>query len=97
MDSMFSLRIIQETSNEAIIISECLSSEGNLLKLTNLGYCRMKLEYELYDFEGTLMIHKEMKENSMNIPMHQFPPSTYFLRVLNNRKPLKTCQVIKNK
>jgi hypothetical protein len=93
--SMFSLTIIQETSNDNIVISECISSDGNQIKLINLGYSRMNLEYELYDLEGLIINHQKLKDNSIEIPLNQFPPSTYFLRVMNNRKPLKTCQIIK--
>jgi len=93
--SKFSLTIIQETSNDSIVISECISSEGNQLKLINLGYSRMNLEYDLYDLQGSIINHQEFKDNSIEIPLNQFPPSTYILRVMNNRKPLKTCQIIK--
>jgi hypothetical protein len=54
------------------------------------------LFYQLYDMSGKLLEYKMVKENETIIVMSQLVPATYFLKVIQNTKEVKSFKIIKN-
>lgn len=55
-----------------------------------------KLSYQLYDTDGKLLQNKKIQGNETSISMKDLTPATYFLKVIENRKEIKTFKIIKN-
>ena len=53
------------------------------------------LYYQLYDMSGRLLISKKMIGNQTTISLANFAPATYFLKVTDNQKVVKTFKIIK--
>ena len=54
------------------------------------------LSYQLYDIQGRVLENKRMTANPTSIPMSQVLPATYFVKVTQGNKELKTFKIIKN-
>jgi hypothetical protein len=54
------------------------------------------LHYQLYDINGKLLVSKKAESNETNIVMNNLAPSTYFLKVIQNNKEIKSFKIIKN-
>jgi len=68
------------------------------------GFLKLKVEdfnmenlfYQLYDMSGKLLEYKMVKENETIIVMSQLVSATYFLKVIQNTKEVKSFKIIKN-
>jgi len=54
------------------------------------------LYYQLYDMMGKLLISKKLIDIRTTIPMANLAPATYFMKVTDNQKVVKTFKIIKN-
>lgn len=54
------------------------------------------LFFQLYDIMGKLLVSKKLIDLKTTIPMTNLPPATYFLKVTDNQKVVKTFKIIKN-
>lgn len=52
---------------------------------------------ELYDLNGKLLFNDNISSNEFFIDMNRYETSTYYLKVIDDSKELKTFKVIKNK
>lgn len=55
-----------------------------------------ELDYTLYDFNGRILENKNLNQNKTIIDMINYPPATYFLKVSDGTKIMKTFKIIKN-
>ena len=55
-----------------------------------------KLSYQLFDPMGKLLWKQKIFENVTSIPMESLPTATYILKVICNKKEVKTFKIIKN-
>jgi hypothetical protein len=53
------------------------------------------LSYQLYDMNGKLLQNRKVDGNETVITMGNLVPSTYFLKVTDNQKEVKTFKIIK--
>lgn len=68
----------------------------NFIKL-RVGDLKMEnVFYILYDIKGNLLESKMVKGNETIIEMNQLVSATYFLKVIQNAKELKSFKIIKN-
>ena len=85
---------------EAMAIQLMISAYPNptvdflILKVEN--YDREKSLYQLYDINGKVLINKSIQANETSIPVYEFVPGTYFLKVTDNYTVVKTFKIIKN-
>jgi len=56
----------------------------------------VNLSYQLYDLQGKVIEDKKVTADNTTIKMEALPKATYFLRVTDNNKTVKTFKVIKN-
>ena len=54
------------------------------------------LSYQLYDISGRLLESKQVTANATTIVMNELAVATYFLKVTQNNKEVKTFKIIKN-
>ena len=54
------------------------------------------LNFQLYDITGKLIENKKITSTTETIRMENLPSATYFLKVVNNNKEVKTFKIIKN-
>jgi hypothetical protein len=64
-----------------------------ILKIDN--YEKENLLYQLYDINGKLLEINKIKGNETSISMEKFVSSTYFLKVTDNAREVKTFKIIK--
>jgi len=53
------------------------------------------LSVQLFDLNGRLLLSKKVENNETTIPMQGLLPSTYFLKVNDNQKEIRTYKIIK--
>ena len=54
------------------------------------------LFFQLYDMMGKLLVSKKLIDIKTNISIANLAPATYFLKVTDNQKVVKTFKIIKN-
>lgn len=54
------------------------------------------MSYQLYDMQGKLLQHEKITDNQTKIDMSNLVPATYFLKVIQGYKVVKTFKIIKN-
>ncbi|HNW68057.1 MAG TPA: T9SS type A sorting domain-containing protein [Bacteroidales bacterium] len=54
------------------------------------------LSYQLYDMNGKLLQNEKITGNQTNILMSNLAPATYFVKVIQGNKEVKTFKIIKN-
>jgi hypothetical protein len=82
-------------ANEIILSAETNTVPDNL-KLSIGGNPDVQYSISLYDVSGKLLFEKETTGNTTAISMVSFPPSTYLLKVLQERNEIRTFRIIKN-
>jgi len=55
-----------------------------------------KLDFQLFDMQGKLLLDNQLTSTITVVKMVEFPKSTYFLKVRNDKNVLKTFKIIKN-
>ena len=64
-----------------------------ILKIEN--YDKENLSYQLFDINGKLFENKKITNTETSITMNNLIPSTYYLKVIEGNKKLKTFKIIK--
>ncbi len=64
------------------------------LKVEN--YNNENISFQLYDLSGILIQNKKLEGNETHISMNHLVPATYFLKVVENKKEIKTFKIIKH-
>jgi len=54
------------------------------------------MEYQLFDINGKLLENKKVEDDETSIVMSNLVPATYFLKIIQNNKEIKTFKIIKN-
>lgn len=68
----------------------------DFLTLKIKDYDTQNLSYQLFNIKGNLIENKKVLSNETQIAMGYLPPGTYFLKVTDNNKDVKTFKIIKN-
>jgi len=55
-----------------------------------------ELSYQIFDIRGSILADKRIHDNETNIQVKNFAAATYFLKVFQNNKEIKTFKIIKN-
>jgi hypothetical protein len=62
----------------------------------SISISNQSFNYQLFDSTGKLIENKKITIVTQNISMENLPSATYFLKVVNNNKDVKTFKIIKN-
>ena len=65
------------------------------LNLSIRNYSQEKLTLQLFDVAGKLLLEEIISEPNTVVDMNRFAMATYYLKVTNNQKPIKTFKIIK--
>lgn len=68
----------------------------DFIKLKIENYELKSLRYQLYDINGSLLQVNKIVDNETNIVMSNLMSATYFLKVTDNNKVIKTFKIIKH-
>lgn len=68
----------------------------NQLTLDLKDFSVAGLDFVLYDAGGKLLDQRALVQNKTSIEMAYLPPATYFLKVSDGKKIIKTFKIIKN-
>jgi hypothetical protein len=68
----------------------------DFFKLSIKNYDVENLRYQLFDINGSLLQDNKIDSNEITISMQDLRPSTYFLKVIQGKKDIKTFKIIKN-
>jgi hypothetical protein len=68
----------------------------DFIKLKIENYEAENLKYQLFDINGSLLKDNKVEGNETNIVMSNLLPATYFLKVTDNNKVVKTFKIIKH-
>jgi hypothetical protein len=68
----------------------------SIIKMSIESFDFEKMSYQLFDINGILIQDKKVENKETEISMKNLVPSTYFLRVIKDKKEVKTFKVIKN-
>ena len=67
----------------------------DLLTLHVLNYNSDFLSYQLYDIKGKIILTQSIRNEETTISLEYLATATYFLKVFDNEKPIKTFSIIK--
>ena len=70
------------------------SSDYVKLKVEN--YKTENMTYRLYDLNGKILENKKVEDSETTISMKSLVSATYFIKVIDNNKEVKTFKIIKN-
>jgi hypothetical protein len=91
---------IEAAKDINLICSSYPNPITDFVKLKVENYKVDNLSYQLYDMNGKLLQNRKVNGNETTIPMGDFVPSTYFLKVVQtlnaaSQKEVKTFKIIK--
>ena len=87
---------IEEAQTISLNCSAFPNPTTNYLKLKVENNKTENLTYQLYNISGKLLMAKRIVDNETSIAMSNLMPATYFLKVTNVNKEVKTFKIIKN-
>jgi hypothetical protein len=87
---------IEEAEEINLSVSACPNPTSDYLTLSVANLDASKLAYQLYDINGNLLQSEKITGNEISIFMSNFVPATYFVKVTNENKEVKTFKIIKN-
>jgi len=87
---------IKEAKGISLTCSVYPNPASEFLKLKIDNYSGNTLSYQLYDLSGKLLENKNISNNETRISMGHLVPSTYFLKVIDHGKEIKSFKIIKN-
>lgn len=90
------ITVIEETKEINLSTSAYPNPTTDLLSLSVDNLEVSNLSYQLYDIDGKLLQSKKITDSQTNIVMSNLVPATYFLKVIQNKKEVKTFKIIKN-
>jgi hypothetical protein len=87
---------IEEAKGINLICSAYPNPAADFLTLKVENYNIEYLSYGLYDVNGKLLEHKIIEGNETSINMSILAPASYFLKVTQNNKEIRTFKIVKN-
>jgi hypothetical protein len=87
---------LESAKDISLEISVYPNPANDYLKLKIDGYVKTQFIASLYDINGNLLQTIKIESNETSIVMSNYVSSTYFLKVKDNNKEIKTFKIIKN-
>lgn len=87
---------IEETRGITLRFSTYPNPVSEVLILKIEGEIQVQYLVSLYDIKGILIASKKTEGSETSIDMKNLFPATYFLKVTDNNKEVKTFKIIKN-
>jgi hypothetical protein len=87
---------IEEAKGINLTVSAYPNPTTDYLTLEVKDFELSTLHFQLYDMNGKLLESKKITGNQTSIVMSNLVPSTYFVKVTESNKEVKTFKIIKN-
>ncbi len=87
---------IDEANGITLQCSAYPNPTTDFLKLKVENFKTENLTYQLYDISGKLLENKKIEGNETSITMSNLVSATYFVKVTESNKEVKTFKIIKN-
>ena len=95
----YEISVITAIENVKGINLECTvypNPTRSIIKLSIESFDFENMRYQIFDINGILIQDKKVESKETEISMDKLFPSTYFLKVINNKVEVKTFKIIKN-
>jgi len=87
---------LEEAKGISLSVSAYPNPTTDFLNLKVENYDNTNLSYQLFDISGKLLESKKITGNHTSIVMSNLVPATYFVKVTESNKEVKTFKIIKN-
>jgi len=87
---------LEEAKGISLSVSAYPNPTADFLNLKVENYDNTNLSYQLFDISGKLLESKKITGNQTSIVMSNLVPATYFVKVTESNKEVKTFKIIKN-
>ena len=87
---------LEEAKGINLSVSAYPNPTTDFLNLKVENYDKTNLSYQLFDISGKLLETKKITSNETSINTSKLVPATYFLKVTENNKEVKTFKILKN-
>ena len=95
----YEISVVTAIENAREITLECTvypNPTRSIIKLSIESFDFENMRYQIFDINGILIQDKKVESKETEISMDKLFPSTYFLKVINNKVEVKTFKIIKN-
>jgi hypothetical protein len=95
----YEIAVVTAVENTEDITLNCIvypNPTRNTIKLSIESADFDNMRYRLFDINGLLIQDEKVESEETEISMNNLAPSIYFLKVMKNKKELKTFKIIKN-
>jgi hypothetical protein len=86
---------LEEAKGITLSVSAYPNPTTDYLTLSIDKFDFANLSYQLYDMQGKLLQSEKITGNQTSIVMSNLVPATYFVRVIQNNKEVKTFKIVK--
>jgi hypothetical protein len=87
---------VEEANDISLTISAFPNPTTDYLTLSIVNFDNKNLSFHLYDITGKMIQESKINVSETKITVTDLPPSTYFLKVTDNQKEVKTFKIVKN-
>jgi len=87
---------IEEPNLIILSVSAYPNPATDYLILKVVNFANSDLSFHLYDLNGRLLVSNKIESDESKVVMKNYLPSTYFLRIIENKKVIKNFKIIKN-
>jgi len=87
---------IEEAKTINLLVTAYPNPATDHLTLEVKNFTLSGLTFQLYDMNGKLLQNEKITETQTVISMGQLVPATYFVKVIQDTKDIKTFKIIKN-
>lgn len=86
---------IEETKGINLTVSAYPNPTTDYLTLEVKDFELSALHFQLYDMHGKLLLNEKITGNKTSIVMSDLVPATYFVKVIQNNREVKTFKIVK--
>ena len=87
---------IEEAKDINLLVTAYPNPATDFLTLSIGEFDMSNLSFQLYDMQGKLLQNEKITANQTSIVMSNLVPATYFVKVIQGNKKVKTFKIIKN-
>jgi hypothetical protein len=87
---------IEEAKGISLMISAYPNPSTDFITLKVENFTLSTLHFQLFDMNGKLLQNEKITGNETSIAMSNLVPATYFVKVIQGKKEVKTFKILKN-
>jgi hypothetical protein len=87
--------VVRELSDPCLTILAYPNPTNDFITLKFENSEIQNIEYILFDLQGKLLLKEKLKNQEVKVSFETFNPGSYFIKVLMNRKEIRTFKILK--